>query len=45
MAMGRIVVGVDGSRESMAALRWAGEEARYRGVRVETVFVFQNTPS
>ncbi len=43
--MGRIVVGVDGSRESMAALRWAVEEARHRGARVETVYVFQNTPS
>jgi nucleotide-binding universal stress UspA family protein len=43
--MGRIVVGVDGSRESMAALRWAIEEARYRRAQVETVFVFQNTPS
>lgn len=43
--MGRIVVGVDGSRESMAALRWAVEEARFRGAYVETVYVFQNTPS
>lgn len=45
MVMGRIVVGVDGSPESMAALRWAIEEARYRCAQVETVFVFQNTPS
>ena len=43
--MGRIVVGVDGSRESMAALEWAVEEARLRGAQIETVYVFQNTPS
>lgn len=43
--MGRIVVGVDGSRESMAALEWAVEEARFRGAVVETVYVFENTPS
>ncbi|WP_166348584.1 universal stress protein [Phytoactinopolyspora limicola] len=29
--MGRIVVGVDGSRDSEAALFWAAEEARLRG--------------
>lgn len=43
--MRRIVVGVDGSRESMAALEWAVEEARFRDAVVETVYVFQNTPS
>ena len=43
--MGRIVVGVDGSRASMAALRWAVREARFRGAQVETVYVFENTPS
>ena len=42
--MGRVVVGVDGSRESMAALRWAVEEARLRGAVLETVHVFENTP-
>jgi nucleotide-binding universal stress UspA family protein len=42
--MGRVVVGVDGSRASMAALRWAVEEARLRGAVLETVHVFENTP-
>ena len=42
--MGRVVVGVDGSRASMAALRWAAEEARLRGAVLETVHVFENTP-
>jgi len=31
----RIVVGVDGSTQSTAALRWAVEEARLRGATVE----------
>ena len=44
VAVGRIVVGVDGSRASMAALRWAIEEARFRGAELETVHVFENTP-
>jgi nucleotide-binding universal stress UspA family protein len=35
--MGRIVVGVDGSEESKAALRWAVEEARLRGATVRAV--------
>ena len=42
--MGRVVVGVDGSRASMAALRWAVEEARRRGAVLETVHVFENSP-
>jgi nucleotide-binding universal stress UspA family protein len=33
--MGRIVVGVDGSENSVAALRWAVGEARLRGDTVE----------
>jgi nucleotide-binding universal stress UspA family protein len=37
--MERIVVGVDGSPESKAALAWAGEEARLRGDRVVAVRV------
>ena len=45
VAVGRIVVGVDGSPQSRAALHWAVEEARYRGATVETVYVFENTPS
>lgn len=35
--MGRIVVGVDGSRESERALRWAVDEARLRGSELELV--------
>jgi nucleotide-binding universal stress UspA family protein len=33
----RIVVGVDGSKESVAALRWAVEEARLREATLEAV--------
>ncbi len=39
--MSRIVVGIDGSEESKAALRWAIEEARYRDATVEVVHVHQ----
>jgi nucleotide-binding universal stress UspA family protein len=35
--MGPIVVGVDGSPEAVAALRWALDEARLRGTSVEAV--------
>lgn len=35
--MGRIVVGVDGSEHSLAALRWACEEARLRGDTLDIV--------
>jgi len=35
--MGRIVVGVDGSDASKAALEWAVGEARLRGATLETV--------
>lgn len=35
--MGRIVVGIDGSAESRAALAWAVEEAGYRRATVEVV--------
>jgi nucleotide-binding universal stress UspA family protein len=38
--MPRIVVGVDGSPESRAALRWAVAEARLRGARLEAVHVW-----
>jgi len=34
---GRIVVGVDGSRASVAALRWAVAEASLRGMRLHVV--------
>jgi nucleotide-binding universal stress UspA family protein len=37
MAHDMIVVGVDGSVPSKAALRWAVEEARLRGARVRAV--------
>jgi nucleotide-binding universal stress UspA family protein len=33
----RIVVGIDGSEAAAAALRWAVEEARIRGSRLEVV--------
>lgn len=38
-AMRRIVVGVDGSAESVAALRWASREAALRGAEVHAVHV------
>jgi nucleotide-binding universal stress UspA family protein len=38
--MGRIVVGVDSSRTSLKALRWALEEARMRGAELELVHAF-----
>ncbi|HET7486898.1 MAG TPA: universal stress protein [Acidimicrobiales bacterium] len=41
MADGRIVVGVDGSAPSKAALHWALDEARRRGASVEAVYVWQ----
>ena len=41
---GRIVVGIDGSDESAAALRWAVEEGELRGARVEAVHVWNYIP-
>ncbi len=38
--MARIVVGVDGSKESKAALRWAVEEAGLRGATVRAVLAW-----
>ena len=38
--MGRIVVGVDASKESVKALRWALDEARLRGCEVEVVHAY-----
>ena len=37
-----IVVGVDGSRASMHALRWAVDEARVRNVPVTAVYIYQS---
>ena len=39
--MGTIVVGIDGSPGSDAALRWALDEARLRGSRLRAVHVYQ----
>jgi nucleotide-binding universal stress UspA family protein len=38
--VGRIVVGVDGSPESRAALRWAMSEAKLRGAALEAVYAW-----
>ena len=38
--MGRIVVGVDGSEDSIRALRWAIEESRFRSDTVEAVIAW-----
>jgi nucleotide-binding universal stress UspA family protein len=40
-AVRRIVVGVDGSAESAAALRWACREARLRGAEVHAVHAWE----
>ena len=40
-----IVVGVDGSKESRAALAWAGEEAERAGVAVKAVSVWSLPPA
>jgi nucleotide-binding universal stress UspA family protein len=40
-----IVVGVDGSEGSRVAMRWAAEEARLRGARLQVVYVFEHSPS
>ena len=41
---GRIVVGIDGSEQSSAALRWAVEEAALRGATVEAVHAWTFVP-
>ena len=38
--MHRIVVGVDGSEESKAALRWALDEGRLRSARVRAIYAW-----
>jgi nucleotide-binding universal stress UspA family protein len=40
-----IVVGVDGSAVSIAALKWAIEEARRRGCRVDAVNAWHSDPT
>lgn len=40
----RIVVGVDGSEQSLHALRWAIERARLSGEVVEPVYIFDSAP-
>ena len=40
--MGRIVVGVDGSASSKEALRWAADEAKWRGDVVEALLGWEN---
>jgi nucleotide-binding universal stress UspA family protein len=40
-AVRRIVVGVDGTADSMIALRWACREARIRGAEVHAVHVWE----
>jgi len=37
----QIVVGVDGSEQSLGALRWAGEEATLRDAELEAVLVWE----
>ncbi len=39
--MGRIVVGLDGSRGSIAAFDWAVAEARLRGATIDAVLVYR----
>jgi nucleotide-binding universal stress UspA family protein len=42
--VGPIVVGVDGSDESKAALSWAAEEARVRGAKLRVVHAWSIPP-
>jgi nucleotide-binding universal stress UspA family protein len=42
--MGTIVVGVDGSEESQAALRWAAEEAGLRNADLKVVYAYDYQP-
>jgi nucleotide-binding universal stress UspA family protein len=42
--MATIVVGIDGSEGSAAALRWAGAEARLRGAQLEVVSCWDVPP-
>lgn len=40
--MGRVVVGVDGSEQSVRALQWAAREAERRGAALEVVAVWHS---
>jgi nucleotide-binding universal stress UspA family protein len=40
-----VVVGVDGSAESRAALEWAAHEARLRNAVLRVVYVYEHTPA
>lgn len=42
--LGRFVVGVDGSEESLHALRWASDLAREVGAELEVVTAYHHTP-
>lgn len=42
--MQRIVVGIDGSENSMRALHWALDEARVRQAQLDVVHVWQHFP-
>jgi nucleotide-binding universal stress UspA family protein len=44
-ARGRIVVGVDGTKASAAAARWAAREGRLRRASVHLLFVYDNDRS
>lgn len=43
--MATVVVGVDGSAESRAALSWAAHEARLRTAVLRVVYVYEHTPA
>jgi nucleotide-binding universal stress UspA family protein len=43
--VGTVVVGVDGSAESRAALEWAAHEARLRKAVLRVVYVYEHTPA
>jgi nucleotide-binding universal stress UspA family protein len=45
VAVGTIVVGVDGSEGSSHGLRWAAAEARLRGCTLQAVYVYEHNPS
>ena len=44
MVAGKIVVGIDGTENAAAALRWAVEEAELRGASVEAVHAWSFVP-